>query len=60
MLKNEPHQIVDWSRVNKEDCLSAMERSPVRDVEIKHNNETAHLIRWAVLVCNGNFSPETI
>ena len=28
--------VVDWSQVDKEDYLLAMERSPVRDIEIKH------------------------
>jgi len=28
--------VADWSRVDKEDYLLAMERSPVRDIEIKH------------------------
>ena len=36
MLKAELHQVVDWSRVDKEDYLLAMERSPIRDTEIKH------------------------
>lgn len=36
MLKTEIHQVIDWSRVDKEDYLFAMERSPVKDVEIKH------------------------
>lgn len=36
ILKKELRQIVDWSRVNKEDYLLAMERSPIRDIEIKH------------------------
>lgn len=35
ILKKEIRQVVDWSRVNKEDYLLAMERSPVRDTEIK-------------------------
>ena len=35
MLKQELHQVVDWSQVAKEDYLLAMERSPVRDIEIK-------------------------
>lgn len=35
ILKKELHQVVDWSRVDKEDYLLAMERSPVKDVEIK-------------------------
>lgn len=36
MLRSELHMVVDWSRVDKEDYLLAMERSPVKDVEIKH------------------------
>ena len=36
MLKKEIGQVVDWSKVDKEDYLLAMERSPVRDIEIKH------------------------
>lgn len=35
MLKNGIGRVVDWSLVDKEDYLSAMERSPIRDVEIK-------------------------
>lgn len=35
MLKSGIGQVVDWSRVNKEDYLLAMERSPIKDVEIK-------------------------
>ena len=35
ILKNEIGKVVDWSRVDKEDYLLAMERSPVKDVEIK-------------------------
>ena len=35
MLKKEIKQVVDWSKVDKEDYLLAMERSPVRDTEIK-------------------------
>lgn len=35
MLKHGIGQVVDWSRVDKEDYLLAMERSPIRDVEIK-------------------------
>ena len=33
LLKAELHQVVDWSRVDKEDYLLAMERSPIRDTE---------------------------
>jgi cell filamentation protein len=35
ILKRELHRTVDWSKVDKEDYLLAMERSPVKDVEIK-------------------------
>ena len=35
MLKNGIAQVVDWSKVDKEDYLLAMERSPIKDVEIK-------------------------
>ncbi len=36
ILKKELHQVIDWSKVDKEDYLLAMERSPIRDIEIKH------------------------
>ena len=36
ILKTELGVVVDWSLVNKEDYLLAMERSPVRDIEIKY------------------------
>ena len=35
MLKNGIGQVVNWSKVDKEDYLLAMERSPIKDVEIK-------------------------
>ena len=35
ILKKEIGKIVDWSKVNKEDYLLAMERSPIKSVEIK-------------------------
>ena len=35
ILKKELSQVVDWSKVDKEDYLLAMERSPIKDVEIK-------------------------
>ena len=35
-MKTEIHQVIDWSRVDKEDYLLAIERSPVKDIEIKH------------------------
>ena len=36
LLKKELHQVIDWSLVDKTDYLLAMERSPVKDIEIKH------------------------
>ncbi len=36
ILKKEIGKVVDWSRVDKEDYLLAMERSPIKDIEIKH------------------------
>lgn len=35
ILKKELNKIIDWSKVNKEDYLLAMERSPVKDLEIR-------------------------
>lgn len=36
LLKEELNVVVDWSRVDKEDYLLAMERSPIKDIEIKY------------------------
>lgn len=36
ILKKELGKVVDWSKIDKEDYLLAMERSPIRDIEIKH------------------------
>lgn len=36
MLKKELGTVIDWSAVDKEDYLLAMERSPIRDIELKH------------------------
>lgn len=36
MLKKEIGNVVDWNRVDKDDYLSAMQRSVVKDIEIKH------------------------
>lgn len=36
MLKQEIDKVIDWSKVDKEDYLLAMERSPVKDIEIKY------------------------
>ena len=35
ILKKELNKVVDWSKIDKEDYLLAMERSPVKDTEIK-------------------------
>ena len=36
MFKQELSMVVDWSKIDKEDYLLAMERSPIRNIEIKH------------------------
>lgn len=36
MFKKEIKKVVDWRRIDREDYLLAMERSPIRDIEIKH------------------------
>ena len=36
MLKKETGQVIDWRKVDKDDYLLAMERSPVRDIEIRY------------------------
>ena len=36
ILKKELNRVVDWSAVDKEDYLLAMERSPIKDIEIKY------------------------
>ena len=36
ILKNEIGKVIDWSKVDKEDYLLAMERSPIKDLEIKY------------------------
>lgn len=36
ILKKEIGKVVDWSKVDKEDYLLAMERSPIKDIEIKY------------------------
>lgn len=35
ILKKEINMVVDWSKINKEDYLLAMQRSPIKDIEIK-------------------------
>ncbi len=41
ILKKELKKVIDWSKINKEDYFFAMERSPVRDVEIRLLLESA-------------------
>lgn len=36
MLKKEIGLVIDWSKVDKDDYFLAMERSPIKDIEIKH------------------------
>ena len=36
ILKKEIKKVIDWNKVDKEDYLLAMERSPIKDIEIKH------------------------
>ncbi len=36
ILKSEIRKVVDWSKVDKDDYLLAMERSPIKDIEIKY------------------------
>ncbi len=36
MLKKELKRVIDWSMVDKDEYLLAMERSPIKDIEIKH------------------------
>lgn len=36
MLKKELNLVIDWSKIDKDDYLLAMERSPIKDIEIKH------------------------
>ena len=36
ILKNEIGKVIDWSKIDKDDYLLAMERSPIKDIEIKY------------------------
>lgn len=36
IFKTELYKVVDWSKVDKEDYFLAMERSPIKDIEIKY------------------------
>ena len=36
IFKTELQKVVDWSKIDKDDYLLAMERSPVKDIEIKY------------------------
>ena len=44
IFKKELGKVVDWSLIDKEDYLLAMERSPVKDIEIKHIQKTVRCI----------------
>ena len=46
ILKTELNKVVDWNKINKTDYLLAMERSPIKDTEIKY------LISKIVKICN--------
>ena len=41
MLKRELRRVIDWSMVDGDDSLLAMERSPSKDVEVKALLDTA-------------------
>lgn len=41
ILKNKLGKVIDWSKVDKEEYLLAMERSPIKDTEIKGLLENA-------------------
>lgn len=41
ILKKEINKVIDWSKVNKEDYLLAMERSPIKNIELKFLLENA-------------------
>ena len=36
IFKKELKKVVDWNKIDKADYLSAMERSPIKDIELKH------------------------
>ena len=36
ILKNKIQKVIDWNKIDKEDYLLAMQRSPIKDIEIKH------------------------
>ena len=55
ILKAELKQVVDWSSVDKNDYLQGMERSPVKDLEIKYllKNSLSDRVNDAVLYMKG-------
>ena len=55
MLKNSLKQVIDWNQVDKDDYLAAMERSVVKDVEIKVllGNALTHAIDDRALFVKG-------
>ena len=42
ILKKELNMVIDWSAVDKEDYLLAMERSPIKNIEIKYIFKTGY------------------
>ncbi len=36
MLKQEIYKVIDWSKIDRDDYLLAMERSPIKDIELKY------------------------
>lgn len=35
ILREKINKVIEWSKINKEDYLLAMERSPIKNIEIK-------------------------
>ena len=36
ILKNQIQKVVEWNKIDRENYLLAMQRNPIRDIEIKH------------------------
>ena len=55
MFMKELGKVVDWEKIDPEDYLAAMERSPVRDIEIKHllRNALTGQIRSRIIFMKG-------
>ena len=53
IFKKELKMVVDWNKIDKDDYLLAMERSPIKDIEIKHllkNALTDKINDWEVFM----------